>query len=68
MSTKPGEVQVGNLHTAYVEANHRIRRQINQAIFARLLISSDGDVIAELRPPFNLLLQASGTGVCPDFG
>ena len=51
----------GNLHTAYNEANHRIRRQINQAIFKRLLISSDGDIIAELRPPFNLLLQASGT-------
>lgn len=52
---------VGNLHTAYVEANHRVRRQINQALFERLLISSDGDITAELRPPFNLLLQASGT-------
>ncbi len=52
---------VGNLHTAYAEANQRVRRQINQAIFERLLISSDGEIIAELRPPFNLLLQASGT-------
>ena len=52
---------MGNLHTAYVEASQRIRRQINQAIFERILISSDGDIVAELRPPFNLLLQASGT-------
>ncbi len=52
---------VSNLHTAYVEAGHRTRRQINQAIFERFLVSDDGDIIGELRPPFNLLLQASGT-------
>lgn len=25
------------------------------------LVSSDGDIIGELRPPFDLLLRASGT-------
>lgn len=29
-------------HTAYIEADHRTRRQINQAIFERLLISDGG--------------------------
>ena len=52
---------VGNLHTAYVEANQQIRRQINQAIFARFLISDDGGITGQLRAPFDLLLQASGT-------
>ena len=52
---------VTNLHAAYSDANPRLRRRINQAIFERFLISDEGDVIVELRPPFDLLLQASGT-------
>ena len=52
---------VGNLHTAYLEANQRIRRQINQAIFERFLIADDGGITGQLRAPFALLLQASGT-------
>jgi hypothetical protein len=50
-----------DLHTAYLEANQRIRRQINQAIFERFLISDDGGITGRLRAPFDLLLQASGT-------
>ena len=46
---------VTNLHAAYSEADQRLRRRINQAIFERLLISDDGDVIrgaaATLRSP-----------------
>jgi site-specific DNA recombinase len=52
---------VGNLHRAYSAAGPRVRRQINQAIFNRILVSSDGDIVGELRPPFDLLLRASGT-------
>jgi site-specific DNA recombinase len=51
---------VTDLHGAYLTANHRLRRQINQAIFERILISDDGDVVGELRPPFELLFRASG--------
>ena len=43
------------------QGSPRLPRRINQAIFERFLISDEGDVIAELRPPFDLLLQASGT-------
>ena len=52
---------VGNLHAAYIEADHRTRRQINQALFERFLVSDDGTVTGRLRGPFDLLLQASGT-------
>src|SRR5262249_2064101 len=51
---------VGDLHRAYSAAGPRVRRQINQAMFKRILVSSDGDIIGELRPPFDLLLRASG--------
>lgn len=51
---------VTDLHAAYVEATPKVRRQINQAIFERILISDDGDVIGELQPPFELLFHASG--------
>ena len=52
---------VTDLHKAYAEANQRTRRMINQALFECFLICDDGEIIGELRPPFNLLLQASGT-------
>ncbi len=52
---------VTDLHHAYVTANARTRRLINQSLFERFLISDDGEIIGELRPPFHLLLQASGT-------
>lgn len=51
---------VTNLHAAYVAASSAVRRRINQAIFERFLITDDGDVVGELKPPFDLLLQASG--------
>jgi DNA invertase Pin-like site-specific DNA recombinase len=51
---------VTNLHDAYVAASSTVRRRINQAIFERFLITDDGDVVGELKPPFDLLLQASG--------
>lgn len=34
---------------------------INQALFERFLITDNGEIVGELRPPFQLLLQASGT-------
>jgi site-specific DNA recombinase len=52
---------VADLHKAYAESNQRTRRMINQALFERFLICDDGEIIGELRPPFNLLFQASGT-------
>ncbi|HEY2937718.1 MAG TPA: recombinase family protein [Gaiellaceae bacterium] len=52
---------VTDLHKAYEKAPPRTRRLINQAIFERFLISDDGDITGELRAPFHLLLQASGT-------
>ena len=51
---------VTNLPEAYVAASAGVRRRINQAIFERFLITDDGEVVGELRPPFDLLLQASG--------
>lgn len=51
---------VTDLHSAYTAACPRVRRQINQAIFERFLISDEGDVVGELRALFDLLLQASG--------
>jgi site-specific DNA recombinase len=51
---------VTDLHAAYVAATDSVKRRINQAIFERFLITDDGEVVGELRPPFDLLLQASG--------
>jgi hypothetical protein len=51
---------VTNLHEAYIAASVGVRRRINQDIFERFLITDDGEVVGELRPPFDLLLQASG--------
>ena len=52
---------VASLHTAYRQADAGVRRRINQAIFERFLISDDGEIVGELRAPFDLLLEASGT-------
>ena len=52
---------VANLHAAYVEADYRTRRLINQAMFERFTISDDGEIVGELHAPFRLLLQATGT-------
>jgi site-specific DNA recombinase len=54
---------VTDLHGAYLAAEPRIRRRINQAIFERLLISDSGEIIGELRAPFELLLEATGTAL-----
>jgi hypothetical protein len=54
-------VFVGDLHHAYEAADVRLRRQMNQALFVRILVSDDGEVAGQLRPPFELLLEATGT-------
>ena len=51
---------VANLHGAYLAANHRTRRLMNQAIFERFLINDDEEVTGTLASPFDLLIQASG--------
>jgi site-specific DNA recombinase len=52
---------IGTLDLAYAEAPAKVRRQMNQALFSRILVSDDGEVAGELRPPFQLILQATGT-------
>ncbi len=52
---------VGDLDRAYREATSKLRRQMNQALFTRIFVSDDGEVVAELRPPFELLFRATGT-------
>ena len=52
---------VEDLHRAYVKADARVRRQINQAMFEGLVVSDDGDLRARLQAPVELLLEASGT-------
>ena len=52
---------VSDIHRAYTEAPPHTRRLINQAMFERFLISDDGEITAQLRPPFDLLLEATGT-------
>jgi site-specific DNA recombinase len=52
---------VGNLANAYQQAAPNVRRRVNPAMFVRsIFVSDDGDVSAELRPPFDLLLHATG--------
>lgn len=51
---------VANLHGAYLAANHRTRRLMNQAIFERFLINDDEEVTGTLASPFDLLIEASG--------
>jgi site-specific DNA recombinase len=58
---KAALVFVANLDRAYEEAGSKLRRQMNQALFTLILISDDGEVTAELRPPFQLLFQAIGS-------
>jgi site-specific DNA recombinase len=52
---------VASLDRAYEEADQNVKRQMNQALFTRILVSDAGDVNAELREPFHLLFQAIGT-------
>jgi site-specific DNA recombinase len=52
---------VGNLHHAYAEADPKVRRQMNQALFVRILVSDDGEVAGELRPPFDRLFWVTRT-------
>jgi site-specific DNA recombinase len=51
---------VANLYRAYEDAPPKLRRQINQAIFATIFVSDDGEVTGKLRPPFDLLFHATG--------
>ena len=52
---------VANLDRAYEEADAKVRRQMNQALFTRILVTDAGDVIGELREPFQLLFQVIGS-------
>jgi site-specific DNA recombinase len=56
----------GDLYGAYGSAVPAIRRQMNQALFERILISDDGDITGELRAPFGLLFQAVGQPASED--
>ena len=51
---------VANLQAAYLKANQRTRRLMNQAIFKRFLINDDEEITSTLAPPFDLLIEASG--------
>ena len=51
---------VANLDRAYQAAGPQLKRQMNQALFVRILVSDTGEIAAELRPPFQLLFQAVG--------
>jgi site-specific DNA recombinase len=48
--------RAGDCAAAYREANDRLRRQFNMAFFKRLLLSDEGEVTAELAPPFDVIL------------
>jgi site-specific DNA recombinase len=48
--------RAGDCHAAYGDANDRLRRQFNMAFFKRLLLSDEGEVTAELAPPFDTIL------------
>lgn len=45
-----------NCQQAYLAASPRVRRQLNQAIFEKLYIHEDREVIGELAEPFRTLL------------
>jgi site-specific DNA recombinase len=51
---------VDDPHKAYVEAGPGTRRLMNQALFQRLLINADEDVIGTFNGPFDLLMEAAG--------
>src|SRR5262249_42955966 len=51
---------VGNLHGAYLAADGKTRRLLNQAIFERILIDDAEEVSGSLNGPFDLLLEAAG--------
>lgn len=51
---------VGNLGMAYETAPSKVRRRINQAMFVQVFVSDDGDVAAQLKPPFELVMHATG--------
>ncbi len=44
-------------HATYQDASHKIRRQVNQAVFERFLVFGDGDAEAEPTGVFGFLLQ-----------
>ena len=51
---------VANLHGAYVSADHRTRRLINQSVFERFTISDDGEIVGELKAPFGFSSKPPG--------
>ena len=46
-------------HSAYLSATGMVRRQMNQAIFAKLYVHEDGRISSELAEPFNILLSST---------
>ena len=46
----------GNWHEAYMRATDTERRLLNQAIFEKLYVCSDGDIAHEFAEPFDVLL------------
>ena len=50
----------GSLNRAYSEATSPLRRQMNQALFSRIFVSDDGEVVGELRPAVRAPLPRDG--------
>jgi site-specific DNA recombinase len=50
---------IGNLHQAYLTADAPLRRLMNQALFACLLIDDQEGITGDLADPFDLLIKAS---------
>ena len=46
----------GNWHQAYTDADDKIRRALNQAIFTMIEVFEDGSVAADFTEPFGILL------------
>jgi site-specific DNA recombinase len=46
-------------HSAYLSATGLVRRQMNQAIFAKLYVHENGRISSELAEPFNILLSST---------
>jgi site-specific DNA recombinase len=47
----------GNWHDAYIRATDKERRLLNQAIFEKLYVNEDGEILHDYAEPFDLLLS-----------
>jgi hypothetical protein len=50
---------IADPHAAYLAADHRVRRLMNQAIFEQFLVDDDESIASSLAPPFSHLITAS---------